>query len=953
MLNQAHCRTSELEMPYCRPLEGDCLPPIWRTALPRKRKVYPYMLQELTGKKFENTLFRSVELENDFLKLIFLPELGGRLISIYDKKRGHELLFSNPVLKPVMAGLTGAWCGIGMEFNCPGSHSVTSDRPVSCSLKEDPAEGTATVTICDRELVSGMRWQVEVTLRPDSDAVFIRSQCSNRTALPHSGYWWTNAKVPAYSDTELIFPENDGIGVIHPPVDISRIAELHLPMVKKNNISHYRDVYFQLPLFFRNLRRSSFGVYHREKGFGLLHHANPGELPGRKIWTLGTGDDGKVTNENLTLDGAGNIEIQAGPLPVQTDFLRLDPGETRSWNEAWLPVADMRESHLASNAEFTVSGDRNGKLRIQCHRTLGPVQFRSGAKTVEFIPETGKLIEVDLVGPDWRISDPERWTLLESEPESGEKSKEQTNSEKIDLHTAEAEYLQGRYLEEDGRSAAGVDHYRAALEIDPSYSPALAALGARELLLNHPAKARELFEKALWKNRRAPEFSYYLGVSCLRLGEEKEAEFQLQRARCSASWRTAATARLAELFFRQRRGAELERLLAEPGMETNIELLETAVLYAFSRERQTDKIFAQIKAAAPETPLPELLQGRYDFPETFDIRNIIVSIERLFEHGMTEKAQEIAVRYQDRDPMAAYLCGNFELAEKHSISGIFPPPELSARLEELCNTHPEAARCHYYCGLLRAAKEDWSGAKAAWNKAWQLGLREPELCRNLGIYFQHVAEDPVKAAEYYASGFRPGKINYKYVCEYDQLLEQLNDREARRKLFASLPDALAQNDYVLLRKAELQFFEGDPEGALKQLQGRHFVLCEGRRMTGALFISANHALGDRAMAAGAPEQALACYEAAMSYPHGLGVGRSTGKFDMKTKYLILSALTAAGRKDEAESRREKWLCECEEMNIEFSPLTVIRWECGTPFPSALLEENDHYYHLIREREYEK
>ena len=953
MSNQVHCRTASLEIPYCRPLEGDCLPPIWRTTLPRKRKVYPYMLRELTGKKFENTLFQSVELENDFLKLIFLPELGGRLISIYDKKRRHELLFRNPILKPVMAGLTGAWCGIGMEFNFPGSHSVTSDRPVSCSLKEDPAEGTATVSICDRELVSGMRWQVDVTLRADSDAVFIRSQCSNRTALPHPGYWWTNAKVPAYADTELIFPENEGIGVIHPPVDISRIAELHLPMVKKNNISHYRDVYFQLPLFFRNLRRSSFGVYHREKGFGLLHHASPGELPGRKIWTLGTGDDGKVTNENLTRDGAGNIEIQAGPLPVQTDFLRLDPGETRSWNEVWLPVADMRKSHLASNADFTVSGDCDGQLRIQCHRSLGPVRFRSGTKIIDFVPETGKLVEADISGSDWRICDPEGWTLLESESETGGKPENQTPSEKIDLHTAEAEYLQGRYLEEDGRSIAAADHYRASLKIDPSYSPALAALGARELLLNHPAEARKLFEKALWKNRRDPEFSYYLGVSCLQLGEENEAEFHLERSRCSASWRAAATARLAELFFRQRRGAELERLLAEPGMETNIELLETAALYAFSRGRQADGIFEQIKAAAPENPLPELLQGRYDFPATFDIRKILVSIERLFEHGMTDKAQEIAARYQDRDPVAAYLCGNFELAEKHSLTGIFPPPELSVRLESLSADHPEAPRCHYYLGLLRAANEDWSGAKDAWDKAWKSGLREPELCRNLGVYYQHVAEDPAEAAKYYAAGFRPGKINYKYVCEYDQLLEQLDDPETRRKLFASLPDTLARNDYVLLRKAELQFLEGNPEGALKKLQGRHFVLCEGKRMTGALFISANHALGDRAMTAGDPEKALACYETAMSYPHGLGVGRSTGKFDMKTKYLILSALTAACRRSEAESRRKIWLRECEEMNIEFSPLTVIRWECGSPFPSALMEENDRYYHLIKERAYEK
>ena len=286
-----------------------------------------------------------------------------------------EKYAGNPVLKPVMAGLTGSWCGIGMEFNFPGSHSVTSDRPVSCRTAENP-DGSASVTVCDQEMVSGMRWQVEVTLRPDSDAVFIRSTCTNRTALPHSGYWWTNAKVPAYADTELVFPEADGTGVIHPPVDISRITELHLPMVNNTDISHYRDVYFQLPLFFRNLRRSTFGVYHREKGFGLLHHASPGELPGRKIWTLGTGDDGKVTNENLTLDGAGNIEIQAGPLPVQTDFLRLDPGETRTWNEAWLPVADLGKTHLASNADFTVSGDGAGQFRIQCHSSHAPVIFR-------------------------------------------------------------------------------------------------------------------------------------------------------------------------------------------------------------------------------------------------------------------------------------------------------------------------------------------------------------------------------------------------------------------------------------------------------------------------------------------------------------------------------------------------------------------------------------------------
>ncbi len=952
MPGSAVCRTAELEISYCRPAEGDVLPPIWRTSLPRKRRVYPYMLQELTGTEFEKTVFRSVELENDYLKLTFLPELGGRLISLYDKKRGHELLFRNPVLKPVMAGLTGAWCGIGMEFNFPGSHSVTSDRPVSCRTV-DNSDGSATVTICDQEMVSGMRWQVEVTLRPESDAVFIRSKCTNRTALPHSGYWWTNAKVPAYADTELVFPEAGGTGVIHPPVDISRITELHLPMVNNTDISHYRDVYFQLPLFFRNLRRSTFGVYHREKGFGLLHHASPGELPGRKIWTLGTGDDGKVTNENLTLDGAGNIEIQAGPLPVQTDFLRLDPGETRIWDEAWLPVADMGKTHLASNADFTVSGDGAGHFRIQCHSSHAPVIFRCGEKTQEFTPEPGKIVEAEGDCASWRITDPEDWTLLGFDPETGHRPGLKGQSETIDPNTAEAEYLQGRYLEEDGRGTAAADHYRAALKIDASYSPALAALGARELLLGRPAEARKLFEKALWKNRRSPEYSYYLGVCCLQLGEETEAEFQLERACCSADWRPATSARLAELFFRQRRGTALEKLMDDPSAENNIELLESAAIHAFARRRKTSDIFRKIKAAAPENPLPELLLGHYDFPETFDIRHLLIAAERLFVHGMTETARQIAAHYQDRDPIAAYLCGNIELAEQHSPAGIFPPPELAFRLEKVSAENPKAARCHYYCGLLRAAREDWSGALAAWDKAWQLGLRDPELCRNLGIYYWNVADEPARAAEYYAAGFRPDEVNYKYVSEYDQLLEQLKATETRRKLFAALPERLKTNSYVLLRMAELQFLEGDPEAALDTLKGRRFVLCEGKRMTGALFIAANHALGDRAMAAGDPEKALAYYEAAMSYPHDLGVGRRTGKFDMKTKYLILSALTAAGRKDEAESRREKWLRECAELDIEFSTLAVIRWECGVPFPSALLEENNHYCDLIKERKYEQ
>ena len=947
MPHPVQCHEEKLILPYYRPGEADLLPPLLPEAAPRGKRVYPYALRELTGKTCEQTEFTALILENDFLKLTVLPALGGRLIGLYDKREKTELLFRNPVLKPVMAGLTGAWCGIGMEFNFPGSHSVSSDLPVCCQ-QEIRADGSGSITISDRELVSGMRWSVKLTLRPDSDAVYQESEYCNRTDMPHPAYWWTNAKVPAYDDTEFIFPARCASGAIHPPMDTTRIAELDLPYVNRVDIRHYKSVYFQLPLFFRELRSGSFGVYHRKHGVGLLHHAGCGTLAGRKIWTLGTGDDGQVINENLTLDGAPNIELQAGPLPLQTDFFLLRPGEASLRRETWLPVRNMAARHLASSEAFTVSAG-DSVLRIQCHSALPPVQLKiKGHSAAGFVPETGKIYDFPLPedGETFELTDPAGFRLLSN---SVTPPKEKGDKNIVTVTSgAESDCIRARYREEIGRPEEAVPFYRKALESDGDNTAALKGLAVHALAANRPEEALGFLRKALARNRRDPESAYYCGMAEQSLGDFENAVCHLEQARSDAAWNSAAAACLGRFYLRMRRGPELESLLSEsPESE---EMLELSIVFRRLTGKDNRGEIARLRRLAPENPLAEFESGRC--PKIPDVRKILLTAGWYFDLGLEEDARKLASPFASEDPILAYLSGKPELAEAKPAGGIFPPPMLQKCLETLAGRYPDAPRLHYYLGTLRAANNNWDSAADAWEKAKTLGCGDPELFRNLGIYYWKKRHMQKRAAEYYAAGLQKKGVGYKYICEYDALLMELGDLASRRKLLENLPVRLQENPYIIVRRAALAGAGGRWRDTLALLEKRHFVLCEGKRMTCDLFIKANCALGEAERKAERFEAALHFFRSALSYPHSLGAGRSIGKFDMKTKFRILETLSAANRKAEAETLRTEYLEECERFAIDFQPLSNIRWECGTPCADPLLDENQTYFDKIRRRDYE-
>ncbi len=924
-----------LVIPTYEPGESDVLPPLLPAMCPRGKAVYPYPLQELTGSEKKDVEYRALILENDFLKLTFLPSLGGRMISAFDKIRKREIFFRNPVLKPVMAGLTGAWCGIGVEFNFPGSHSVTSNTPVHCS-GECLADGSARITISDREFISGMKWRIRITLKPNSSVIHQESFFFNRTSLPHHGYFWTNAKAPAFPDTEFIFPEKKSGGLIHPPMDITRIIEFTLPFINDVDISKYADVFFQLPLFFRNMRSSSFGIYHREKDEGILHYADCGDLPGRKIWTLGTGDDGRITNHNLTEDGAPNIEIQSGPLPVQTDFFFLKPGQEHCWHEYWIPVHSMGK-HLAGNQCFTLSLDGENLL-VQCHEKRENVFLELGSEHFEFISEPGQVLTFPAPATlDFVRIESGGFALLEWRRDDVFMSFELEDVSAT--NTAESYYLQGLYCQELNKPDQADELFRKSLKIDPWYTEALKGLAVNCLKKGNYPAAVGFLRKALYRNRRCSETSYYLGLALLKSGDFTEGCFQLRRARFSTEWRLPATVELIKHHLKRHELLALEELFNEAEIFANEQLLELYAIYLRRLGKDNSHVLKALSRIAPENLLPENSR-----PAAPDAGKVQFLMELYEDAGCPKDAQAVGSFYAGDHVFLNYFTGQIEKAEKISIAGNFPfSAYAAAKLAALEQEYPQFGKISYYLGVLPAASGDWEQAMKKWRRAESLGVADPALFRNMGLCEWKIHRNLPAAISYYARGF--AGITYKYAYEYDMLLDEAGETDKRTDMLNSLPPGIRRNPYIRLRMAKLAFDRQEFEEAIRILESEWFVLCEGKRMTSSIFIEANLALGQKQ---DNPAKALEYFRKALSYPWNLGVGRSVGCFDMKIKYYILQALREAGETEQWESQRAEYLRECEKFAIDFRELNTIRWESGPVSEDRLLLENQEYYQKIKE-----
>lgn len=293
--------------------------------------ILPYTMQDVYDRTRKPRSFRVAILENDFLKAIFLLELGGRLWSLYHKPTQRELLDVNPVFQPANLALRNAWFSGGVEWNA----AIIGHSPLTCSpifaarLSDD--DGSPVLRFYEWDRVACIPIQIDFLLPSQLSFLLVRVRLVNPHDREIPMYWWSNIAVPEQEATRVLVPADS---VIRHTYD-GKWRSGFLPVDGSFDITyptHHRnctDSYFRIP----EDHRPWVAALDAE-GRGLIH-ASTARLKGRKLFVWGMIAGGRHWQEFLSVPGKAYLEIQGGLARTQYEYLPMPAGAQWSWLEAY------------------------------------------------------------------------------------------------------------------------------------------------------------------------------------------------------------------------------------------------------------------------------------------------------------------------------------------------------------------------------------------------------------------------------------------------------------------------------------------------------------------------------------------------------------------------------------------------------------------------------------------
>ncbi len=593
----------------------------------RRHRIYPYtMLDDLTDRR-ENRSYRFIGLENEYLKVIVLPDVGGRLYSVYDKVDKREVFYRNNVMKYGLVGLRGAWISGGVEFNFPDGHTVITVSPVASTFRQN-ADGSATAVVGSEDWVTGMHWEVALTLRPGTARVEQHVTLFNPTPEPNLYWYWANAAVPATPDMQFIYPMREAF-----PHSLSVWS---YPLHDGVDYSWYKNVRQPTSLFGRQVQRNFFGAYYHDADFGVVHVADYHEVPGKKIWTWGVARDGLIWTGLLTdQDGAYN-EIQGGRYETQLNYEFMAPRRVESWTDYWYPVHGLgggfveAEPQLALNARFLAGA---GTDKPQVELALSPAANIAGAKIsvklgaqvlqefdatlkplatakftvhVEDLERAKRQLEVNVRTSDgkpvlsWSGAEP-----VDGNPDFVPAANRPVPRPKpADQMSVEELFLRGVDQEKHGEEAEARETYQQVLGRDPAYLPALLKSAWQAYQSADIPRAENFLARAISRNAFDPRVHYVAGVVYRAAQRWTLAEDAFWAAIHYGGPPAPAFAQLGELAIRQKHYAEAADLLGRAlSYAPDDALARTDLAVALRGAGKLEEASRTLEAVLAETPL--------------------------------------------------------------------------------------------------------------------------------------------------------------------------------------------------------------------------------------------------------------------------------------------------------------------------------------------------------------
>ncbi|MDR1369746.1 MAG: DUF5107 domain-containing protein [Dysgonamonadaceae bacterium] len=314
--------------------------------------IYPYPLFDILTDTKVNKEYNALYLDNEYLNVCVLPEMGGRILSATDKTNNYEIFYRQTGIKPALIGMLGAWLSGGVEWNIPHHHRPSSYMGIDWETVENN-DGSKTIWIGETELRHRLKWSVGITVYPERSWVEARVKIMNRTPFIQSILYWANVSVHAGENYEVIFPPSTQFGTDHSKVSFTRWPDGEAASGSGENVPLGWWKNFtggSRSIFAWNFDDDFLAGYDHKANAGTVHVANHHIVTGKKFFLWGNNPGGEMWNTMLSDNDGHYLELMVGAYSDnQPDYSWIGPGETREFVQRWYPIREIKSVKNATD----------------------------------------------------------------------------------------------------------------------------------------------------------------------------------------------------------------------------------------------------------------------------------------------------------------------------------------------------------------------------------------------------------------------------------------------------------------------------------------------------------------------------------------------------------------------------------------------------------------------------
>jgi len=617
-------------------------------------KIYPYYRFDGFTDKAIQKEWTVVELENDFIKVMILPQVGGKIWSATEKSTGKDFIYHNHVVKFRDIAMRGPWTSGGIEANYGIiGHTPNCATPVDfTTIKRE--DGSVSCVIGVLDLLTRTSWSLDINLPKDKAYVTTNSFWYNSSSLEQPYYTWMNTGIKAAGNLKFVYPGKNFLGHEgeHGDWPINKKNGKDVTFYNNNDFGGYKSyhVFGKYTDFF--------GGYWLDDDFGMGRFSSHDDKAGKKIWIWGLSQQGMIWEKLLTDKDGQYVEVQSGRLfnqsaenSMYTPFKHRSfaPHQSDAWTEYWFPVKQTRGFVMANNyGAVNIKKDKNG-LKIY----FSPLQkinerievFNEDksiySKQIALNPMEVFVDSVQVVVDENKLrfelgGDKLVWN---SAPEEGDLNRPLEMPNDFDNNSVYGLYLQGKNLISFRDYIKAEEKLNDCLIKDPYYVPALTDLASLQLRRFEFDEARMTARKALSINTYDAAANYYYALANSHLGNTNDAKDGLDIASQNSEYRSAAYIELAKLYFREnslRKAAEY----AQKSLVANQSCVDgTQMLIVIHRlQKESDQAAGLINSLSKIDPL-----------------NHFVSFERYLEGRSADSKNNFTSGIQNEMPQQTFL----------------------------------------------------------------------------------------------------------------------------------------------------------------------------------------------------------------------------------------------------------------------------------------------------------